>query len=125
MTKPKSRFECRRDLDAQICELKKRYERSEKAETIHQVVRGYAEKKSLIEKYPYSCIRVEYGQRRGGEYFLINHNHSFKKWAKWVVDLVHPRGHVQHFSVAPTAEDTYCYQRNPKHSTLAGKRRRR
>lgn len=124
MTK-KSRFECRRELDAQICTLKKKYERSARAETIHTVVRGYADKRSMIESQPFSCLRVEYGQRRGGEYFLVNHNRSFKKWAKWVTDLTHPNGHLQHFSVAPTAEDTYCYQQRRGDSMLRGSKKRR
>jgi hypothetical protein len=120
----KSRFECRRELDAEICKLKKSYERSAHAETIHQVVRGYADRRDLIQKHPYSCIRVEYG-RRGGEYFLIRHGRSFKRWAKAVTSLVHPNGHVQHFSVAPTAEDTYCYQQRPKDSIISGVKKRR
>jgi hypothetical protein len=128
MAKKRSRAECRRKLDAVICDLKARRERVAVAETIHNVVRNYGDKRAMIERYPYSCLRIEHG-KRGGEYALVNHDHSFKKWAKWVVNLTHPEGHLQHFSLAPTAEDTYCYQeykrRGPKQAMFAGAGKRK
>ncbi len=103
-----ARMQCKREIDATICKLKKKRTAIVRAESRHMAVRGHMHLKPTAKKYNYACIREEFGGRKGGQDLLIQHNGNFKKLLHHFTQVYDTGGHVQSVHFTNDWETTSC-----------------
>lgn len=116
-----TRMQCKREIDATICKLKKKREALTRADARRMAVRGHIELKPTAKKYRYACIREEYG-REGGQNLLIQHNGNFKKLLHRFAQIYNMGGRVQSVHFTDDWETTSCgYWTKRKRAKAAGR----
>ncbi len=108
MAKP--RWECVREIDQEICRLKEKKRRVQRAEARHLAVRGYADQREAIESFNCACVRAEYG-REGAQRTAFCHYGDFRKFVSWISGIYANGGHVTSIHFVPddnALRDTDC-----------------